>query len=281
MRRDKNGGCDNRHVKQHRGERGDRELAIDIHHAAGERHQRDEQHIREHDAYQHCGQLDLAWRSHEAAGQQVDQPGCGDNAEYRYDNQGHRQHRSDLSNQVAGRGLAARAFVLGEDRYECLRERAFGKHAAQDVGQAKRRFEGIHLQSGAETDRLDALAHQSGDARQQGQRADGGERPQQIHARPGDTCRGSVSKGGDLRTWCADAKSFLAKVVAGETAAPRTARPASALTLGSSVDGPATRARFGLRESRKIAIMPGLFRRLQQALKAAGHNTTKTQLRHN
>ena len=28
---------------------------------------------------------------------------------------------------------------------------------------------------------------------------------------PVDACRGSVSKGGDLRTWCADAKSFLAK----------------------------------------------------------------------
>src|SRR6185369_7387701 len=111
----------------------------------------------------------------------------------------------------AGRGLAARALVVGEDRYECLRERAFGKHAAQDIRQAERRFEGIHLQSGAETDRLDALAHQSGDARQQGQRADGGERPQQIHARAGDTCRGIVSKGGDLRTWCADAKSFFTK----------------------------------------------------------------------
>jgi hypothetical protein len=34
--------------------------------------------------------------------------------------------------------------------------------------------------------------------------------------------------------------------------------------------GLATRARFGLRESLKIAIMPGLFPRLQQGLKAAG-----------
>ncbi len=154
MRRDKNGGCDNRDVQQHRSERGDREPAIDIHHAAGERYQRHEQHIREHDPYQHRGQLDFARRSHEAAGQQVDQPGCGDDAEYRYDNQGHRQDRSDFSDQIAGRGLAARAFVLGKDRYECLRERAFGKHAAEDVRQAKRRFEGIHLQSGAETTAL-------------------------------------------------------------------------------------------------------------------------------
>ena len=36
------------------------------------------------------------------------------------------------------------------------------------------------------------------------------------------------------------------------------------------------RARFGVRESRKIAIMPGLFRRLQQALEAAGNNKTET-----
>src|SRR6185437_4155180 len=36
--------------------------------------------------------------------------------------------------------------------------------------------------------------------------------------------------------------------------------------------GLATKARFGLRESRKIAIMPGLFRRLQQGLEDAGDN---------
>jgi len=39
--------------------------------------------------------------------------------------------------------------------------------------------------------------------------------------------------------------------------------------------GLATRTRFGLRESRKIAIMPGLFRRLQQGLEPVGNRSIK------
>ena len=52
--------ADDRQVEQHRRERRHREAAVDVQHAAGERHQRHEQDVRKDDADQVRGQLDLA-----------------------------------------------------------------------------------------------------------------------------------------------------------------------------------------------------------------------------
>jgi hypothetical protein len=73
------------------------------------------------------------------------------------------------------RGIVATpALVLGQDRHERLRKGALREHPTQDVGQAERRLERIHLHSGAEKRRLQRFPDKTGDPRQQRHAADGG-----------------------------------------------------------------------------------------------------------
>ena len=55
-------------------------------------------------------------------------------------------------------------FVLGEDGYKGLRERALGKQATQQVGDAEGDEEGVGVDRGAEGSGDQKLANQAGDA---------------------------------------------------------------------------------------------------------------------
>ena len=183
MRREKDRGADDREIEQHRRERGNGEPSMHVQHAAGERHQRDEQDVGKDDADQVGRELDLPRRPLEAGGEQVDEPGRGEDAEHGHDQQGDGKQRPDAPDEVARRLGAALALVFGEDRHERLRERAFGEHAAQDVRQPECGLERVHLDARAEQHGLQALAHEAGDSRQQRHAADRRQRLQQVHER--------------------------------------------------------------------------------------------------
>src|SRR6266581_4354147 len=57
------------------------------------------------------------------------------------------------------------------------------EQATQDIGQPKRGLERVHLQTRAERNGFEAFANQARDPREQRQRADRGQRPEQIHRR--------------------------------------------------------------------------------------------------
>ena len=134
-----------------------------------------------HDADHLRGQLDLAGRLRKARGEEVYEPRRGQHAEHGHAEQHQREERPDAADEIARRVRAALAVVLGEDRHERLRERAFGEHAAQDVRQPERRLEGVHLDAGAEEGCLQALAHEPGDAGQERHPADGGQGAEEVH----------------------------------------------------------------------------------------------------
>ena len=168
-------------IEQHRRERGNREAPVDVEHAARERHERDEQDVRKHDADHVRGELDLARRLGEAAGQQVDEPRRGEHAE-RPSRRAAPAPAACRPCRRASRVASAplRAVVLGQDRHERLRERAFGEQPAQDVGQPERRLERVHLQPGAERGGLEAFADEAGDAGQERHPADGGQGSEEV-----------------------------------------------------------------------------------------------------
>ena len=66
--------------------------------------------------------------------------------------------------QNARRAIALLIFVLRKDRHEGLRERALGKQAAQQVGDAQGDEEGVGVDRRAEGPRDQKLADQTGDA---------------------------------------------------------------------------------------------------------------------
>ena len=192
IRREEQRGADDRQVEQHRRERRNREAPVNVEHATGERDERDEQDVREHDPDHLRGQLDLAWRLLESGGQQIDEPRRRENADHGDREQRNREQRADASDERLRLRFAALPAVLGEDRHERLRERALGKQPAQDVGQAERRLERVHLQPGAEGGRLEALADETRDPGQQRHAADRRKRVQELQSAgpdPAETCR--------------------------------------------------------------------------------------------
>ena len=160
---------------------GNRELPVDVEHAARERHQRHEEEVRKHDADHLRGQLDLARRAREsrrrARRRATARPARRASVSTQ---QHHGEQRADAADERARLVVAALPPVFGEDRHEGLRERAFGEQPPQDVGQAERRLERVHLHPGAERRRLQAFADEPGDARQERHAADGGQRPQEV-----------------------------------------------------------------------------------------------------
>src|SRR5262249_18060789 len=124
---------------------------------------------------------DLARRSRETAGERIDQPWCREDPENREADQHDREQRGHATDQLPRRVVTATSLILGKDRHERLRERTFREEPPQYVWQAKGRLERVHLQTRAECHGLQALASEPRDTRQKRERADGGERLEQIH----------------------------------------------------------------------------------------------------
>ena len=183
MRRDEDRRADDREIENHRRERGNREPAIHVEHPAGERDQRDEEHVGEHDADQLPGELDLAGRASEPAREEIDEPRRREDAHDRDRQQNEREQSADLAEELPSRVVAALAAALREDRHERLRKRTLGEQAAEDIRQPERSLEGVHLQPGTEDNRLQALARETRDAREQRHRAHRRQRLQQVHRR--------------------------------------------------------------------------------------------------
>ena len=194
--REEQRGADDRQVEQHRRERRDREAPVDVEHAAGQRHQRHEQDVGEDDADHLRGELDLARRAREAAGEQIHEPRRGQHARDRHAEQQDGEQRADAADQVARRVLAALPVVFAEDRHERLREGPLREHPAQDVGQPERRLERVHLQPGAEDRRLEAFADEPGDPRQQRHPADGGQGAKEVQGAGTGMAGGAAPRAG-------------------------------------------------------------------------------------
>ena len=82
--------------------------------------------------------------------------------------------------------------VVGEDRHEGLGKGALREPAPEDVGNLERHEEGVHQERGAEQPRVDHVAHQAEQPRQQGHGADGGGGLQQV---PSGDAGGAAGEG--------------------------------------------------------------------------------------
>ena len=133
-------------------------MPIDVEDAAGERDQRYEQDVREHDPDHRRGQFDFAGCAREASGKRIDEPRSREHAEDRQQQQCDGEKRTDASDQRSRLVEAALPPIFGEDRDEGLRERPLREQPAQDIGEPERRLECVHLQSGAERGSLEAFA---------------------------------------------------------------------------------------------------------------------------
>jgi len=84
----------------------------------------------------------------------------------------HRQRAGDVRQEGAGFRFAALFLVFGQYRHEGLRKGAFGKDAAQQVGQFEGHKEGVGSEAGAEYAGNDGVADKAQHARNQGHAAD-------------------------------------------------------------------------------------------------------------
>ena len=86
-----------------------------------------------------------------------------------------------MVDQPVGFFLTAFVLVFGQNGHERLRKCAFGKHPAQQVGQAEGNEERVGFHAGSKGAGNHEVAHETEYSRQQGHAADGGEGAQKIH----------------------------------------------------------------------------------------------------
>ena len=156
-----------------------------VEHAAGERNQRHEENVGEGDACQGDGQGELLGVVGKARRGDIDEQRGSGHAE-----QGHRQHDQEQEahhpvHQLPGFIGTAPVPVFPENRNKGLRESAFRKQAAEQVGQPESNEKGVGQQSGAEGARDHEVADEPENTRQQGHAADGGEGLQEVHCGSG------------------------------------------------------------------------------------------------
>jgi hypothetical protein len=178
-------------VKQRRRERRNPKLPVRVENAARKRSERDEQDVRERDPQQRDRDLEFFRMSRKTGRGSVDDERCGHDPDQRDDEQGSRQQRSDMVDQVARCLFARSCLVFGQNRHERLRKSPFGEHPAQQVRQAERDEKGVGVQPGAECLGDHGIAHKTEDARYQRHAADGDQGLEQIHcfsAQEADDC---------------------------------------------------------------------------------------------
>ena len=105
----------------------------DIHHAAGQRGQRNEQQVWKHDLQHLCCQQRFTRRFVEAGREQRDQPRRSGNTQRGNDQQRNKlQGRHAIDELVSGR-FAALAFVFCDQRHKRLGKRALGKQPTHHI----------------------------------------------------------------------------------------------------------------------------------------------------
>ena len=169
-------------IEQHRRERGDGETPMRVEHAAGERRQRHEQHVRQREPQHVDGESEPAVVAGEARREDEDDEGCREHAERSDREQADAQRARDVADELASLGMALVRAVLGDDRHERLRERTFGEEAAHEVRDLEGHSEGVHDRPGAEPGRERDVAREARDARQQGHEAHDGRGREQALA---------------------------------------------------------------------------------------------------
>ena len=87
-----------------------------------------------------------------------------------------------MVNEAFGFSFASLVLVFAQNRYECLREGAFGKHSSQQVGEFEGDEERIGHQACAKRAGDDKVANESEDAGEQCHAADGNEGFEQVHS---------------------------------------------------------------------------------------------------
>ena len=161
IRREEQGEEDHRDVEQGRHERRHRETVPGIEDCAGQGRQRDQQNIRKGHSQQISGELKFLFTVDEARGRGPDYPGRGQHTQCGHQRENQRQQAGDISDKGAGRLFTLLGLVLGKNRHERLRERAFGENPAQQIGQFERDEERVGRDPGAENTRQDRVTYKT------------------------------------------------------------------------------------------------------------------------
>ncbi|CFE02793.1 Uncharacterised protein [Bordetella pertussis] len=177
-RRQPQAGRDHGKVEQHRRERRHGKAAPRVEHAGCEGDEGHAQDVREHHPrHPYRGaELGAAFGAAQSAGHGGHHPGRRHDAGQGDQHQRGGQQHGHPVEQRAYLRVAAFGAGRAQDGHEGLRERAFGKQAAQQVGNTEGDPERIGQGARAERARHQDVAHQAGDARQQGETADGSRR---------------------------------------------------------------------------------------------------------
>ena len=172
VRRDEHGRRDERHVQQHRRERGQRKLLVGVEHAGGERRQRDEDDVREHDP-RHVHREDIGLSVVPEPGRHREHdPRRARHARQRQHGEAPGENGGHRVDERLGRVVAFRVLELGEDRHEGLRERAFRRQPPQQVRDPEGDVKCVGELAGAEGSGNQRFADQAGHAGQQREAAD-------------------------------------------------------------------------------------------------------------
>jgi len=171
----------NENVEQDRGEGRNLELAPGIQNAACQRHEGHEADVRKHDAGHDHRSIEGLLIVFQTGGDGVDDEWRGQNANHAGHQHDPGQYRGDMIDQMFGGGFALLVFVFGQNRHEGLGERAFGKQAAQQIGNAEGHIECIGVCGSAKCACKQNLPGQSCNTGEHRHARDGGKRFMQVH----------------------------------------------------------------------------------------------------
>ena len=167
-------GRDHGDIEQHRRGRRHRKAVEGVEDAGTQGHERHEADVGKHPAGHDHGRIESPTVL-KARGHGPHEHGRAHHAHHAHHQQGPKQHRAHRIDQGVGGRVALSGAGFSQDGHEGLRERPFGKQAAQQVGDAKSHLEGVGGGAGPEGRGHQQLAHEPGDAgRQREQRNEGG-----------------------------------------------------------------------------------------------------------
>ncbi|MNZ86901.1 hypothetical protein D3C78_1057440 [compost metagenome] len=168
-------------VEQRRHECRDRKTVPGVEDRTRQRRQGNQQYVRKGHPQQVGSELEFFRGIGETRRRHPDDPGCGQHAQHRDQRQHQRQQARDVGDKCAGRLFTLLAFVFGKNRHECLGKRPLGKDPPQQIGQFEGDKEGVGRHSRAKCARNEGVTNKPQNPGKHRDRADGGQRFEQIH----------------------------------------------------------------------------------------------------